>query len=128
MSEPIDIEYDTQRQRLSIEWDDGARSLLPMAYVRGWCPCAMCQGHGNVVRFQPQPGATAAAVEEVGAYALGIRFADGHDTGIYTWKWLRTISAEGEPAGYKYGRFVAGAYEADPEDGPGDAADEPLPH
>ena len=39
------------------------------------------------------------AVEPVGHYALRIRFSDGHDTGIYTWKYLHTLCAKhGKPA------------------------------
>lgn len=35
---------------------------------------------------------TAADAEFVGNYAIKIRFSDGHDTGLYTWKYLREIA------------------------------------
>jgi DUF971 family protein len=40
-------------------------------------------------------------VEPVGHYALRIRFSDGHDTGIYTWRYLREL-------GERHGTPVAG--------------------
>jgi DUF971 family protein len=33
----------------------------------------------------------ATAVESVGRYALRVRFADGHDTGIYSFELLREL-------------------------------------
>ena len=41
----------------------------------------------------------------------GLRFTDGHDSGIYTWSWLRRIALETPPLGEKRGRFVAGRFE-----------------
>jgi DUF971 family protein len=31
------------------------------------------------------------AVEPVGHYAVRLRFDDGHDTGLYTWAYLREL-------------------------------------
>ena len=31
-------------------------------------------------------------VEQVGNYAVRIAFSDGHDTGIYTWRLLRSLA------------------------------------
>lgn len=33
--------------------------------------------------------------ELVGNYAIRIRFNDGHDTGIYSWAYLRSIDPDG---------------------------------
>ena len=40
----------------------------------------------------------AQSAEPVGNYALRIRFSDGHDTGLYTWKYLREIDPASTPA------------------------------
>lgn len=37
---------------------------------------------------------TAVDAELVGRYAIRIRFSDGHDTGIYSWRYLRQLAAE----------------------------------
>lgn len=86
-------------------------SQLPIAYLRGWCPCATCQGHGAVVRYhEPEADVQAAGIYEMGAYAIGIRFSDGHDAGIYSWSWLRQIAPEAPPEGLKTGVFVGNTY------------------
>mgnify|MGYP002004601913 FL=1 len=35
---------------------------------------------------------TAEELELVGNYAVRIRFSDGHDTGLYTWAYLRSLA------------------------------------
>ena len=39
---------------------------------------------------------TALDAELVGNYAIRIRFSDGHDTGIFSWQYLREIAPESE--------------------------------
>ncbi|NVB43374.1 DUF971 domain-containing protein [Pseudenhygromyxa sp. WMMC2535] len=111
MARPIDVAHISRENTLSITWEGGVTSVLPVPYLRGWCPCASCQGHSNTVSFHPAPESTrVAALWEVGAYALGVRFEDGHDDGIYSWDWLWKISEHSAPLGPKTGRFVAGRY------------------
>lgn len=109
---PVDIVHSKSRNELVVTWEDSTVSAYPVPYLRSWCPCAGCQGHGNQVTYLDAPAETSVGgLFEIGAYALGIRFHDGHDSGIYTWEWLRKISAEASPAGYKHGRFEGGVYE-----------------
>lgn len=112
MPQPVDVALSRSQAQLTIEWDDGVVSRLPIAYLRGWCPCAACQGHGVVVEFhEAEAGLGIELMAEAGAYALHLRFSDGHDSGIYTWDWLRKISPESPPEGLKNGRFVGGRFE-----------------
>lgn len=99
---------------IRIDWQDGLESEYPLPYLRERCPCASCTGaHGA----PPQRTAYSASgqssaespfrmykpvlkisrVSPVGSYALQIHWNDGHDTGIYTWDYLRSISP-GSPA------------------------------
>lgn len=110
MTEPKDILHDTGQNRIVITWDDGAVSELEASYLRAWCKCAECQGHQPIVRHQPVALVTMTRIEEIGAYALGIHFSDGHSGGIYSWDWLRAISAEGRPPRLKFGRYEAGRF------------------
>lgn len=95
-----------------ITWADDTVSVYPVAYLRAWCPCAECQGHSGVTRYREVDGIDGASLEmwEVGAYALGLRFSDRHDKGIFRWDYLRALAPERPPAGLKRGRFVAGRY------------------
>jgi DUF971 family protein len=113
--QPVDVVLSKSQGVLSIEWEDGVVSRLPIPYLRGWCPCAACQGHGTVVEFhEADPGLGLEHMSEAGAYALYLRFADGHDSGIFTWTWLRQIAPETPPEGYKNGRFTDGRFMARP--------------
>lgn len=95
MSAPVDIAHHVRDDLLEVAWADGLRARLSGEMLRGWCPCAACQGHAPGLRFRaPAPGVAIAEVHEVGAYALGIRFTDGHDTGIYSWAFLRRLATD----------------------------------
>ena len=111
MSLPLDVLYRRADNVLEVSWEDGSRIEYPVAYLRGWCPCARCQGHGVVTRYRPPTTPVSiASMWEVGAYAIGIEFSDGHDEGIFRWSWLRKIAPDLAPVGMKYGRFVHEAY------------------
>lgn len=77
---------------LTIEWADGLRSELPHRLLRGYCPCAGCQGHGGGIRYLTEGSDELTVVEAVGAYALGLAWADGHASGIYTFAYLRRLT------------------------------------
>lgn len=111
MPTPIDVALSNRQRTLTITWEDGDASVLPIHYLRGWCPCAGCQGHGPTVTFRPfDETLEISGMYEAGAYALHIRFGDGHDTGIYSWEWLRRIAPETPPEGLKRGVFAGGRF------------------
>ncbi len=74
-----------------ITWGDGARCVYPNAILRGYCPCAHCQGHGGTIEFVPGGNSELRDLEQVGHYALKLVWGDGHDTGIYTYEYLRAL-------------------------------------
>ena len=112
MARPTDVAHSPSTNTLAITWPDGFATSLAVPYLRAWCPCAACQGHSSRVAHHPAPADThIAELWEVGAYALGVRFGDGHDGGIYTWTWLRKIAFETPPEGPKMGAFEAGVYQ-----------------
>jgi DUF971 family protein len=112
--QPVDIAHSLSKNTLSITWDDGATAELPIPYLRAWCPCAGCQGHGDEIRYRPaaDENIQATGIFEMGAYAIAIRFSDGHDSGIFSWTWLRQLAPDSAPAGLKQGSFRAGAFRA----------------
>ncbi|MCI0587299.1 MAG: DUF971 domain-containing protein [Planctomycetes bacterium] len=102
---PLRIERQEGR-RIAVEWRDAHRSLYPMRHLRGRCPCANCVDEGSGKRRYFEADAPEdlgfSDVWLVGNYALGIRFSDGHETGIFTYDYLRSICpcpACSEPAG-----------------------------
>lgn len=76
-----------------IEWGDGHLGVYPHQILRGYCPCAACQGHsGNIRYIEPSESQLEIdKIEPVGNYALQLEWFDGHASGIYSYKYLRTI-------------------------------------
>ena len=100
---PTGVKADRNERVLKITWDDGRESVYPFAGLRAVCPCVECKGgHDNMggpadptqVRDAPDTGITVSNLQAVGAYALQFFWSDGHDSGIYTWDYLR----ESDPA------------------------------
>ncbi len=89
---------------MRIEWQDGRTSDFGLQFLRDKCPCATCTGaHGTPPAAETkagepfhmfQPVLKITSVEPVGNYAMKIVWNDGHDTGIYTWEYLRLIGNE----------------------------------
>ncbi len=76
-----------------IEWKDGHRGIYPHVVLRGYCPCAACQGHSGDITFIRATGKQL-EIEEltpVGNYALQIEWFDGHGSGLYSFKYLRAL-------------------------------------
>jgi DUF971 family protein len=101
MSEPTEIRAPRGARVMEIVWSDGATTSYHHTILRAFCPCAYCQGHHGPVGWAPNAqGASLeiASIEEVGHYAIQIGWADGHATGIYTFRFLRELAAlEGVP-------------------------------
>ena len=86
---------------LEITWGDGHHALYPHEVLRGYCPCAGCQGHSGTIQFIPGgeiearlvPGGDLdlREIEQVGNYALRFVWGDRHETGIYTFRYLRAL-------------------------------------
>lgn len=76
-----------------IEWGDGHRGVYPHEILRGYCPCAGCQGHSGTIKFiEPSPSQLELdAISPVGNYGLSLKWFDGHDSGIYSYTYLRAL-------------------------------------
>ncbi len=80
---------------LGIDWSDGHAGVYPVRYLRLHCPCAACTdewtGELKLKADDVPMLLMMQDVEPVGRYALRFAFSDGHDTGIYSFKFLRTL-------------------------------------
>jgi DUF971 family protein len=76
---------------LEMAWGDGRKYLYPHTILRGYCPCAACQGHSGTIRYQPGHNLEIRGIEQVGNYALTFEWGDGHTSGIYTFRYLRSL-------------------------------------
>ncbi len=101
---PSEIRYDKESRTLTVSYEDGTSSSLTAEFLRVYSPSA------EVRRRPPPPppagrapppgqeilqvGKEDVAIEKidpVGNYAISIKFDDGHDSGIYSWEWLKTL-------------------------------------
>jgi DUF971 family protein len=98
MSEPIATEIRLRRASrvLEVSFDDGSRFELPFEYLRVYSPSAEVKGHGpgQEVLVRGKQGVNIAAIEPVGQYAVKLVFDDGHDTGLYSWRYLHELGRE----------------------------------
>lgn len=97
------VHLDLKKDRgLTVQWSDGTTSFYSIAYLRRMSPSADArtlrqQMQTNPLTVLPSSALqshgelTALSGELVGNYAIRIRFSDGHDTGLYSWKYLREI-------------------------------------
>lgn len=91
----VRIWQSTERQ-FSIEWTDGLTQAFDVVHLRRMCPCAYCVDEATGVRTaNPQDvsdDVRPQSIESVGRYGLKITFTDGHDTGIYSFSYLRDLA------------------------------------
>ena len=94
----VEIRLRTRSRLLVVAFADGARFELPAEYLRVHSPSAELRGHGVEVGvlLTGKEDVGISAVEPVGLYAVRLRFDDGHDTGLYTWKYLHELGCERE--------------------------------
>jgi DUF971 family protein len=95
----------TEGKGVEIDWKDGHHSKWNFAWLRNACPCATC--HEDREKTGRQPGAAKPKeqkllvmyeapvvpleVTPVGKYALKFKWSDGHESGIYSWEYLRWV-------------------------------------
>lgn len=94
---------------LEVTWSDGSVATISAGDLRRACPCASCReqrGEGQhdkplgtgtksrlaIVEHSAQESLSLESVRAVGSYAIGLRWADGHDTGIYSFELLEDLS------------------------------------
>jgi len=87
-----------EEKLLEVDFDDGRSFRLPAEFLRVESPSAEVQGHGpgqkQLVAGSRHVGIL--ALEPVGNYAVRIKFDDLHDTGIYSWAYLRELGLRQE--------------------------------
>ena len=96
---PLDIQ--PIGSELAVKWDDGTEQFIRLENLRRACPCAGCKGEvdilGNLYKTPDKPYTPNAfqlvKISSVGGYAIQPTWADGHNTGIYSYEYLRRVAA-----------------------------------
>ncbi len=89
--QPLKI-YKSDVNELTVEWDDRHYGKHTYRRLRDSCPCAYCKlEKEKLEQLTDDKKYDIADIEQVGLYAIKIIWMDGHDTGIYSFEYLRSI-------------------------------------
>ena len=93
---PTELRLNPDRGVLTVSFDDDVRFELAAEYLRVESPSAEVKGHGPGQRqmVSAKSAVKIARLEPVGNYAVRIVFDDGHDSGLYSWAYLRELGEE----------------------------------
>ena len=86
---------------LALKWDDGSESYISLEKLRRSCPCAGCQGETDIMGklhkgpdIELQPAAfELKQISRVGGYGIQPTWADGHNSGIFSFEYLQKVAA-----------------------------------
>jgi DUF971 family protein len=95
---PVEIRLVKDRRALHVTFDDGSAFSLSAELLRVTSPSAEVQGHSEAQRktVGGKRDVTMISVDPVGNYAVRIGFDDMHNTGIYSWAFLRDLGLNAE--------------------------------
>ncbi len=84
---------------IMVDWNDGLRSEYETRKLRLNCPCAACVNEWTGEKML-NPSAISKEIWpvrlfSVGRYAMGVQWSDGHSTGIFSYDYLRRLTASG---------------------------------
>jgi len=95
MIEPRQIIEESDSE-ISINWSDETESRYNAAELRKQCPCAGCINEWTgekILKADAVPvDISFSSIAIVGRYALNFHFSDGHDTGIYSFQYLKQLT------------------------------------
>jgi DUF971 family protein len=90
---PVELRLKQDKRTLEISFDDGAHFSLAAELLRVTSPSAEVQGHSEAQRktVGGKRNVQILKIDPVGNYAVRIGFDDMHDSGIYSWTFLREL-------------------------------------
>lgn len=84
------------QKTVEILWSDGRQTAQEARTLRLNCPCAGCvdelTGKRTLDPARVPQDVKAVEIYPVGSYAFQIRWSDGHDTGLYSYEFLRKLA------------------------------------
>lgn len=106
---PTELRVSKDRQRLLVTFNDGESFDLSAEMLRVLSPSAEVQGHGpgQALTVPGKRNVAIIAMTPTGNYAVRIGFDDLHDTGIFTWSYLRELGEKGTELFASYERDLA---------------------
>lgn len=98
---PRDLKVELKNQHLRVDWTDGRQSEFALAALRAQCPCATCRTDREEAQKNPlqilrsdPTGIRVTSAKLVGNYAIQFTWSDGHEAGIFDFRYLRSLDAD----------------------------------
>lgn len=90
------LDYSRSQRILTLTFSDDVEFKLSAEFLRVFSPSAEVRGHGpgQEVLQTGKSSVGIAGIEPVGHYAVQISFDDGHDSGLYSWSYLRDLAEQ----------------------------------
>jgi len=95
---PVRLVFKASDKALHAEFEDGVHVRVPYELLRVESPSAEVQGHHPDQKklVTGKQDVTVTAAEPVGRYAVRLTFSDGHDSGIFSWAYIRELGENAE--------------------------------
>ncbi|MEM9443745.1 MAG: DUF971 domain-containing protein [Verrucomicrobiota bacterium] len=84
---------------VAIKWEDGSEDFFSMERLRAHSPSAENQGERDLLGNQyggteqdKFPGVSVTGWDIVGSYAVQFKFSDGHNSGLYSYDYLKKLA------------------------------------
>lgn len=88
------LHYHRQSRTLDITFSDGTLAGFSAEFLRVFSPSAEVRGHGKPKLVSNKKLVSISKLQPVGHYAVKLVFDDGHDSGIYSWQYLKQLSEQ----------------------------------
>jgi DUF971 family protein len=93
---PVKIELKKQSSLLLLQYPNEEAYELDFEFLRVHSPSAEVRGHGKPILQSGKKSVQLIGVEPAGNYAVKLSFDDGHDSGLYSWPYLRELCTNQE--------------------------------
>jgi len=92
---PTELRVNPGKDTLRVAFNDGKAIVLSAERLRVESPSAEVRGHGGAKPPPPlgKENVKILRLEPAGNYAVRIVFDDGHDSGLYSWDYLKRLAA-----------------------------------
>lgn len=110
---PTEIRLRRESRLLVVSFDDGSEFSFSFEYLRVHSPSAEVVGHGpgQETLQTGKENVAITSIDPVGHYAVRLVFDDGHDTGLYSFTYLRELGRNMEANWRAYlDRLAAAGY------------------
>lgn len=107
------LHYHTRQSRLDVYFDDGLTHTLSAEFLRVHSPSAEVQGHGpgqQQLVLNKQDVAIS-QIEPIGHYAVRLVFDDGHNSGLFSWQYLRKLCEQEDELWQLYQQRVSARHD-----------------